>query len=169
MRGRDDINLVRLLEIYAVANTPNYLYRHFKNEISVTHLSKIYSPEQLASYVRTHAPASNSIEEAVCIYAAIVALGRCPSGKAIEAMEGVNLGTLRWASSLWNICRKNFISSVLTNIEIPLPSWKAVNIAASNVDTSISDARSAMPRPVVITPTSGHISSKITTLGDRDA
>ncbi len=169
MRGRDDLNLPRLLEVYAVANTANYLYRLFRADASVTQLAKTYSPEQLANYVLDNAHANATIEQTVCTYAAIVALGQCSSNEAVAAMDGVNLGSLRWGSRLWSICRSNFVASSVTKIDLLLPSGTIEISPAANAVTTRSNARSAIPAPAVISTASANITSKLIVIGDINA
>lgn len=77
MKEEDLVNildLVSLKEIYLLANTPLYLYKHFKRNPSIQILSKKYDLNEIKKIFCWLVKQPRSIDRLACIYSLIIAL-----------------------------------------------------------------------------------------------
>ena len=65
----------RLARIYAVSNTPAYLFKHFRKDPEIQSLAKKSSPDELISLIQqTECKEKLSLTDVVKVYIATVAL-----------------------------------------------------------------------------------------------
>lgn len=97
----DYLNLESLTRITAVANTPMYLYRHFRNESSVEEFSKSATTVELFSYVQELArKRSRTFEDTVLGYAALIAITFKPSSEIRKLIDEHGIPRLPWSYEL---------------------------------------------------------------------
>lgn len=108
MLNTTGLNFNQLARIYVMANTPSYLYRHYKADSSVREFAKLNTIEGLINIIREVAaltPENRKIEHIVLAYAAIVALTFKNPIEVIHNLADLSLESLFWAKeilSLWN-------------------------------------------------------------------
>ena len=99
MINLSSLNENQLGRIYIVANTPSYLFRHFRAEQSVQRLAKQNTAQDLIEFARGVAVANKrTLKQVIEAYAAIVALTFKDKG-TIE-IDPDSFNGLDWARSI---------------------------------------------------------------------
>ncbi|MHB0914214.1 MAG: hypothetical protein ACYC5A_02140 [Thermoleophilia bacterium] len=102
-------DLETLSERYMFANTPTYLYTHFRNDSAVRHLSKAYSASELIDEIRQiDSTEERNLEDVVTAYALAVALTLIKPGIALDEIKALRVMNLNWVDDilkLWNDIR----------------------------------------------------------------
>lgn len=107
----------RLAAIWAVANTPAYLLRHFRQDAEVEELSSTQSPEALVATVagveRLPTPTCGQLVEA---YAALVALTFKDVTAVVQAKGSTRFDGLRWAEEILQLWVGGYRPSTVTHL-----------------------------------------------------
>lgn len=104
--------LERLAQIYVVANTPSYLYRHFKKDPAVEDLAKTNSVAELVSTAKIDgATAARSLPEIVSAYAALIALTLKDYNQISNTLREGNFPGLHWAKDIVRVWDRTRIST----------------------------------------------------------
>lgn len=98
MINTTQLNEVELTRIYLVANTPSYLYRHYRVEETVQALAK-YDVSQLLSALNETAAENRTLKQVVVSYAILVALTFKNPDEVRRAMNQ-DLHGLTWAEEI---------------------------------------------------------------------
>ena len=97
-----------LARVYAVANTPSYLYRHFREEETIKNLAAVCSEKELVEYIiEVDSKDAPKLSEVVSAYACCIALTFHNLKSVIAVMKGVKLSRLEWVErilKIWEIC-----------------------------------------------------------------
>lgn len=114
MTTKSQLNLATLSDIYAVSNTPTYLYRHFRTDSSVQHLGKIEPTEDLMALARhICTQEGKTLSDIVAIYASLVALSFKPLNEIKDATAR-EIPQIRWASELINLAAAEASTATFT-------------------------------------------------------
>jgi len=98
-----------LVQTYMVANTPGYLYKHYRRMEALQELRKRYSPEELATFVEeVDTSPEASLEDVVKAYAATVALTLGDNSSAVAVVEGLRVERLAWVKRIVETWRSTF-------------------------------------------------------------
>lgn len=111
---------VDIIEAYAFANTPAYLFKKLSSNEYVTKLTE-YKTEELIGYISSSN--SESIESVAAAYAAIIALMR----KNTDLSSAFNLSAtkkLEWAPALISLYKQKVSSTAIQTIKVPSISSK---------------------------------------------
>lgn len=97
------LNVDALANIYMVANTPSYLFRHYRNNSSVQDFADAHSGEDLVAEIKRVSAISLSertVDDIAVAYAAVVGLTfkEAPGVKAL--VENVDLSRILWAERI---------------------------------------------------------------------
>lgn len=106
-----------LKQIYIVANTPCYLYKHFKREMVVEMLARIYSAEKLVEHiVEIDNKKRRTLADVTSAYAACVALTFHEVRLVSALMNEMNLRTLEWVDAIVKIWEKSYVPKQVVDI-----------------------------------------------------
>jgi hypothetical protein len=95
------LNVDSLTRAYAFANTPAYLYRHFRGDDSVQAIARDVHPDALVEvYNRVNLRHLKDIGDVVLAYAAMVALSMSGHEAAKVAFASLTEEGLDWAKAL---------------------------------------------------------------------
>ncbi len=98
------IDLKPLIEAYLFANTPMYLFRHFRENASLRELTQQTSVEALtAEYIDRTRKEWKSIEDIVVAYATLIAITFLEYGQALTVFESLDLSHLDWGEEIKDI------------------------------------------------------------------
>jgi hypothetical protein len=121
------ISIDDLCQIYLVANTPRYLFRHLREHHGVKWMSENFSIDELvAIYSDNQRTRKRSVEHVALAYAALIALYY----KSYEKVEPI-LGTLatsglRWAPDVIDILKKTAKVVSVNSIQFSPPTKSTV-------------------------------------------
>src|ERR1700760_2584573 len=93
---KDDLNTSNLIERLGYANTPAYLYKHYRQDQTVYDLSKSYSIEDLVNYLKDNLNNVKSIEDLVVVYATIISLTFKDEKDVKDIFIALKGSPLRW-------------------------------------------------------------------------
>ena len=111
-----------LLGIFLVANTPNYVLKHFRSCSCVQRLCDQYRTEEFVEWFAfRHAPFSVSrIDEAtVYAYALLVALSFKPFEEIISAFDQIDVSGLLWGNYIKEWIKKSYKPTHIVNVNVP--------------------------------------------------
>ncbi len=98
------IDLKPLVEAYLFANTPMYLFRHFRENASLRELTQQTSVEALtAEYIDRTRKEWKSIEDIVVAYAILIAITFLEYGQVLTVFESLDLSHLDWGEEIKDI------------------------------------------------------------------
>lgn len=122
--------LSRLSKWFLFANTPRYLYKKFRSDISVREIANEYTPDELAHFVQEIDQSENrNIQDVVKAYIFVVALTfQNPSG-VFENLESIRIENLKWVGDLIRIWDSQ--RSGTSQIEINMAHSPEVNSSVS--------------------------------------
>lgn len=104
----DILDLETLAETYSYANTPSYLYKHFRRNDTVAALSSEYTPDELVEgFNRAMAEKNPHAGILVVIYSIIMAMTLKEYSQVKSFFDELRECALPWAKELSNI----FLSS----------------------------------------------------------
>ena len=134
---REDI----LARVLAVANTPNYLLRHYRGDTGVDRFAKAASTHELFAFVSDVATKEEkSFEESVRAYAALVGLAYKPIAEIKQWLAHHDLPQFHWARELVEDIQAAYVSIIATEV-----GWKRsenlvtqVNPASANTTVEIA-------------------------------
>lgn len=120
MTLRDHLNLTSLTEWYMFANTPMYLYQHFRQDSSVQHLAETVSGKNLCdAYTVIARQSDRLLEDVVCAYAYLAALTLQDYAKARPYIDQLASSPLDWTEDISRIFLAH--STVTQQIAFDLP------------------------------------------------
>src|SRR5438309_3642816 len=100
-----------LAAIYAVANTPLFLYRHLRQHSTVMGLAEKYSAQELAQTIDgIDDSAERDLTKVVTAYAVAVALTFKPTVEADAEIETLHIDNLEWIDTIFQIWRQTRIT-----------------------------------------------------------
>jgi len=107
----------RLSEIYLVANTPSYLYKHFRSDEAVEKLAKKYSAEDLINFIcQVDSDNNPSLRDIVAAYAGSVAL-TFHDLRVVEAiLTDIQIKNLQWFGKVIQIWKDSNVSISVINV-----------------------------------------------------
>ena len=138
-----------LSHIYLVANTPLYLYRKLRNELSVEQLAQVHRPTELVQFI-TEVDRENdrSASRVAAAYAATVALTYHPPGAVAEALaQAPPVRHLNWVADILAIWEQSRISTTVESHRVPVQ-WSRAE--PSLPSTSVTDN---LKTPIALSPT----------------
>jgi hypothetical protein len=98
----DLLSLDDVHHVVAVANTPTFLYRRLREDLSVDALSRSATANELYDYVESSSKkVGRTFEDTALIYAAAVALTFKKSGELRELIESRGIPKFRWLREIW--------------------------------------------------------------------
>ena len=104
MRLIDQIDIKQLTNSYLFANTPMYLYRHFRRNISLKELAENNPTKRLvAEYKRRTAKKKRAVEDITIAYSILVAITFLEYQQALAAFDTINLSKLDWGNEIKDI------------------------------------------------------------------
>lgn len=130
------LNVEELMRAYVVANTPSYLFRHFRQEASLLDFAKAHTVPQLIQYASlVAADPHRDLESVAKAYAAVVALTFHELDSVREAIAGTQLDGLEWAGPIlltWlgktpNLSSLSVTFSPMTTTTAPKPTGSDAN------------------------------------------
>lgn len=129
----------RWADIYAVANTPSYLFRRLRAEASINALAKSASSSVLAEHVDgIAAKLDRSLVDVATAYAAIVALSCQDTAEARREMSRLLPTKLEWCAELVRLYEQARVGYTLTNMLLPpRPIGELQKPKASQTNTSL--------------------------------
>lgn len=101
------LNIDALTNVYLVANTPAYLFRHFRNNETVQNFADSHSVAQLASEINRVSALTvpeRNIRDIVSAYSSIVGLTFKNPADVLKVLENVEFNRILWGDrilSLW--------------------------------------------------------------------
>jgi len=124
---------------YLFANTPLYLYKHFREEQSVQVLASTYSSSQLIkSFSGVAAQGLNNIDDLIRLYAIIFALTFKDYSDVRSFFENLAEYPLKWSSEIRNIYLNSFRPVNMFAIDKKNKVSVVDKILSSNPSTNIS-------------------------------
>lgn len=101
------------IEIYAVANTPTYLYRQFRSKEIIRDLANRYLEEDLINYIKKIDSSQDpSISDVANAYAVSVALTFKNSEKVKKLLQSYQFKRLEWISHIIQIWKDTEIPTI---------------------------------------------------------
>lgn len=101
------VNIDDLCQVYLLANTPRYLFRHLKEHDGVKWMSEHFSIEELVTiYSDNERTRKRSVEHVAMAYAALIALYYKNYEKVELILGALATSGLRWAPDVVDILRK---------------------------------------------------------------
>jgi hypothetical protein len=147
----DVLDRESLAQILAVANTPQYLYKHFRSDPSIEALSRTTTIEDLFLFVRQQATKrERTFEDSVLAYAALVAITYKPSNDIRAILDREGIPRFKWAH---DIIEGYLLAAPPTQLIVPtvhsagLRDMGATRSVASN--TVIAKTQRAVVSPLV--------------------
>lgn len=105
-----------LKKIYVVANTPSYLYKHFKREAGVERLSNVYEVLELFEHiVQIDRKKERTLADVASAYAACVALTFHDIKSVLASIKKLELRNLEWVDAIINIWESSYIPTQVTD------------------------------------------------------
>jgi hypothetical protein len=106
------LNQSQLAQIYLVANTPSYLFRHYKADSSIWELARRYSVDELVSAIAEIANLNErTLNHIVLAYAALVALSFKNPREVEAAASRVSFDRLNWAQHILALAKSQQTST----------------------------------------------------------
>lgn len=134
------LNNQGLLDIWMIANTPNFMFERFRRDASVSAISKAYSADRLLSISSSYAR-STEFDDKVRAYAYLIALSYKPAGEARNVLAAVSPLGLKWFTELTNLILRT-ASTDITNTQSFESSPKILK-----ADYATISSAPQMPRP----------------------
>ncbi len=94
------LDLEALTESYLFANTPGYLYRHFRRNSSIEQLIKQVPIQVLIKEYNARAIRKELLKEVVTAYSILIAFTFLDYQEALQAFEKTNLALLDWGNEI---------------------------------------------------------------------
>lgn len=114
------LEIHELVAIYLVANTPSYLYRHFRGSPTVQRLADSNSPAELVAFISRVDSEERTTPVAVALaHASAVAMTYQRSDIADSAIAGLVIQHLRWIPILFSIWKQGRIETTTTKVDLP--------------------------------------------------
>lgn len=111
-----------LLATYLVANTPLYLYRHFRRSPIIQRLAEQHRPGELAAFIVDVGKQTERVPgDVAAAYAAAVALTFLDRGSVDPLINELNLRTrdLHWLAQIFAMWRQRRIQTSTSRVSLP--------------------------------------------------
>lgn len=118
------LNIKELARWYYFANTPAYLFRHYRSDETLQAFANSHTVDELAEEVVRIAqgdPQTRSIHEIVIAYASLVAMTFKNVREVREALAPHDLGSLAWAHRILNLWEPYPTISETMELSSPVP------------------------------------------------
>jgi len=113
-----NINLETLKKWYYLANTPFYLFKHFREEPSIEKLSKDFNSEELINIYNDMISKINDNDEYIIyIYAIIIALTFKEDTIVKDFINRLDSCKLQWFDVIKYIYESNYVKTTLSETE----------------------------------------------------
>jgi len=100
----EQIDLKPLIATYLFANTPMYLYRHFRRNASLKELAENNPPQRLVNeYKRRTSKKTKATKDIVIAYCILIAITFLEYQQALAVFDTINLSGLDWGSDIKDI------------------------------------------------------------------
>ncbi len=131
------LNISALIEIYALANTPHYLYEKFKEQDSLVNISKKYNSSEITEvFYKLLENKISNISELVFAYALIVSLTNKPYKEVKTFFEGLAEINIKWFDKISDI----YLSTASVNQFITKKAKLKKLISVKNISFQPSDS-----------------------------
>lgn len=103
MANLNILNIDALANIYMVANTPSYLFRHYRNNSSVQDFADAHSIEELVAEIRRVSSielTKRTVDDIAVAYAAVVGLTFKDAPLVKAAIADVDFSKILWAQRI---------------------------------------------------------------------
>lgn len=132
MRLADQIDLKPLINTYLFANTPMYLYRHFRRNASLKELAENNPAQRLVDeYKRRTSKKTKSTKDIVIAYSILVTITFLEYQQALAVFDMIDLSGLDWGNDIKDI--------YMSKIEITSVTRLVVKPQISHVEQTKSD------------------------------
>ena len=112
------LNIDQLAQTYLVANTPSYLYRHYRSDQSVQDFARHNNTEDLVSIAEQISRFKNrTLEDLILAYAAIVALTFKDFREVKDALGRASFTGLDWATDIIKLWDNTRIPTQTINVK----------------------------------------------------
>jgi len=108
------LNFENLIERLSFANTPAYLYKHYRQDSSIYKLSQENSTAELIEFLKKALCDVGSISELATVYAILIALTFKKPEEVTDFFVALQNSHLRWADKLAEIY---FLNSSIKSVE----------------------------------------------------
>ncbi|PWK77910.1 hypothetical protein LX99_02795 [Mucilaginibacter oryzae] len=111
--NKEQLDLSTLMKYLSFANTPSYLYKHYKENDSIATLSSSYSTDAIVSdFMAIVNTERRTIEDLTLLYSFIIALTFKPTEQVNFFFKQLKDAPLRWAEKIASIYFANNSSEV---------------------------------------------------------
>ncbi len=103
MANLNILNVDALANIYMVANTPSYLFRHYRNNSSVQDFADAHSIEELAAEIQrvsSIALDQRTVDDIAVAYAAVVGLTFKDAAQVDAVIANLDFSKILWAQRI---------------------------------------------------------------------
>ncbi|MBI3005008.1 MAG: hypothetical protein HYY49_06280 [Ignavibacteriales bacterium] len=134
--------LSRLIEAYAIANTPEFLVRRFAGDESTKTIADHHTTQDIVGSLNELLQADEKpIPLIVSAYALLIALTFKDYSETREGIQTIELGTLEWAADIWRHHLRRHINT--KNVLFPGYSHNPTEPGRSDSGTSNVDLTNA--------------------------
>lgn len=132
-----NLDIKQLTKYYIYANTPPYLYKHFRENQSVKDLSDACTTDELSKSLEELARSKqNNLEDFVAIYAIILALSYKPYSEIKAVLGRIENYEIDWKEDLLRIIEADSTQDIFSTYQIESNPESEV-IEADESDASI--------------------------------
>ena len=133
----DQIDIQSLFDAYLFANTPLYLYRHFRRNASIKELAENNEIKSLVNeYNRRTAKKKKALEDVVVAYSILTALTFLEYQQALAAFDMIDLSKLDWGNEIKDIYTSKIRITDIIKLDIePRISYTKKGKADSSTNT----------------------------------
>ena len=118
----EKLDLDPLYKSYLFANTPMYLYQHFREHAALEELAKRVSLQELIEEFNQQVNKEpRTIEDVVTAYALLVAITFLDYKQVISALNNLDLSRLDWGNDITSIFRARAIPTKTITIKAKAP------------------------------------------------
>ena len=104
----DKINLGYLTDTYVFANTPMYLYHHYRNNQLIQKLANITNVNVLTDlFNKISKEEQYTLKDIVTLYSILIALTFLPYRDSIIQLDKLNISKLEWGNDIKAIFQAN--------------------------------------------------------------
>jgi|GEM_PF-1244018 len=131
------LNMRELTARYLFANTPYYLYKHFKSENTIEDLSQKYSSEKLISLLDSILKEEiEEIEDAVIIYAILISLTYKPYHDVKDFFKEIRSEQFEWFNEIATKYLSESIDTKYEDSDVKMSQQKIVENKAGDKSSS---------------------------------
>ena len=120
MEIKEQLDIKGLEQFYLFANTPGYLYRHFRSSETVSSLIERNRLSDLVDAYKSYTESANRpIENVVVAYAILMSFTFLKLQDALEMFSQVNLSRLDWGEEIKRTFESSIIGTTSVRIQVP--------------------------------------------------